>query len=123
MDGGGKFSISPGSTFFDHTKNLESETMKNGMGRHDSLVAILNFGTNDLLQLWDAVTGCVCHTKFGSLKQNYCSTCIANSKIANSNSKIGDYKKQIKPREHYSENKATKKFKKINKAHKFVVLG
>ena len=90
--------------------------MKKGMGKHDSLVAILNFGTNDLLQLWDAVTGCVCHTKFGSLKQNYCSTCIANSKIANS-------KKPIKPRQHYSENRATKKFKEINRAHKFVVLG
>ena len=89
--------------------------MKLGMGKHDSLVAILNFGTNDILQQWDTVTGSVCHVNFIKLKPEYCSTCKKNSRIRNS-------RKRVPLWEHYPENRATREFRSINKIHSFVTL-
>ena len=68
---GGKFSISPGSTFFDFNKNLRSETMQTEMGKQESLAAILNLGTNDLLQYWDTIAANICTSNFGPLKSEY----------------------------------------------------
>ena len=107
---GGKFSISPGSTFFDFNKNLISETMKRGMGRQESLVVIIHFGTNDLLQFWDTIAANVCTSRFGPLKREYCAICTAN------------FKNPTRKLVHFWENKATRKFREINSLHNLVKL-
>ena len=80
---GGKFSISPGSTFFDFNKNLRSESMQRGMSKQESLVAIINLGTNDLLQCWETIAANICTSKFGPLKTEYCAICTANFREPN----------------------------------------
>ena len=109
---GGKFSISPGCTFYDFDRNLDSETMKLRMGgSHDTLVAIINFGTNDLLDFWDAVTGLICQGNPSRIKTDYCQACQKNSKS-----------KYATPWKHVPESKATKEFLKINQRHLFVKI-
>ena len=84
--------------------------MQKGMGRQESLVAIINFGTNDLLQYWETIAANICTSKFGPLKTEYCAICTAN------------FKNPTRKLEHFWENRATRKFREINNKHNLVKL-
>ena len=114
----GFFSISPGSTCFNFCQNLNSRTFQLSKNK-ESIVCILNFGTNELLNMWELISSQIClfpqpgQSKY--LKKGFCQTCDFNFK----NKDKRGFSKRLHVLEH---NVTTFVFIPKNRIHKWVDL-